>query len=92
MLPAPKITVPAGFVMRYSAALGVDDAMIFATRGHAVGSLGLALVNFERNGYISHWDPERSAALHTRVSLAEAWRAHEMLEGGEVIGKMLLKP
>src|SRR5579859_2249429 len=60
-------------VLCYSAALGVDDAMIFATRGHTEGSLGLALVDFERNGYTSHWAPERSAAVHTRVSLAEAW-------------------
>jgi len=30
--------------------------------------------------------------IHARLPLAEAWRAHEMLEKGEVIGKILLKP
>src|SRR5579859_7715650 len=60
-------------VLRYAAALGVDDATIVAARGHAAASLGLALVDFERNGYTAGWAPERSAALHTKVSLAEAW-------------------
>ncbi len=30
--------------------------------------------------------------IHGRLPLAEAWRAHEMLEASEVIGKLLLKP
>jgi NADPH:quinone reductase len=30
--------------------------------------------------------------IHARLKLAEASRAHEMLESGEVIGKILLKP
>ena len=30
--------------------------------------------------------------IHARLPLAEAWHAHEMLEAGEVIGKLLLKP
>src|SRR5260221_8980324 len=30
--------------------------------------------------------------IHARLPLAEAPRAHEMLEAGEVIGKLLLKP
>jgi NADPH:quinone reductase len=30
--------------------------------------------------------------IHARLPLAEAIRAHEMLEGGEVLGKLLLKP
>jgi NADPH2:quinone reductase len=30
--------------------------------------------------------------IHARLPLAEAWRAHQMLESGEVIGKLLLKP
>ncbi len=30
--------------------------------------------------------------IHARLPLAEASRAHEMLEAGEVIGKLLLKP
>jgi NADPH2:quinone reductase len=30
--------------------------------------------------------------IHERVPLAEAARAHEMLEGGKVLGKLVLKP
>src|SRR5271170_6839815 len=30
--------------------------------------------------------------IHARLPLAEAWRAHEMLEAGEVIGKIVMKP
>jgi NADPH2:quinone reductase len=30
--------------------------------------------------------------IHARLPLREAWRAHEMLEAREVIGKLLLKP
>ena len=30
--------------------------------------------------------------IHDRLPLAEAARAHELLESGEVIGKLLLKP
>ena len=30
--------------------------------------------------------------IHARLPLAEAGRAHEMLEGGEVLGKLLLEP
>jgi NADPH2:quinone reductase len=30
--------------------------------------------------------------IHARLPLAEAWRAHEMLEAGEVVGKIVLKP
>ncbi len=30
--------------------------------------------------------------IHAKVPLAEASRAHEMLEGGEVLGKLLLVP
>jgi NADPH2:quinone reductase len=30
--------------------------------------------------------------IHGRLPLAEAWRAHEMLEASEVVGKLVLKP
>ena len=30
--------------------------------------------------------------IHARLPLADAVRAHEMLEGGEVLGKLLLMP
>jgi len=30
--------------------------------------------------------------VHARVPLAEAWRAHELLESGQVLGKVLLVP
>jgi NADPH2:quinone reductase len=31
-------------------------------------------------------------AIHERLPLAQAARAHELLEGGKVLGKILLKP
>ena len=33
-----------------------------------------------------------SPRIHAKLPLAEAARAHEMLEGGEVLGKLLLVP
>jgi NADPH2:quinone reductase len=30
--------------------------------------------------------------IHARLPLAEAARAHRMIEGGEVLGKLLLVP
>ena len=44
------------------------------------------------------WMPPRLAEgkicplIHARLRLAEACRAHEMLEAGEVIGKIVVKP
>jgi hypothetical protein len=57
----------------YAAELGVDDAMIDVARQFAHGALGLAAVDFERNGYTADWHPDEAAALHTSSELAGAW-------------------
>ncbi|MEY2474982.1 MAG: hypothetical protein QOG87_297 [Actinomycetota bacterium] len=53
--------------------LGVDDEMLRVARGFAEGSLGLALIDFERNGYTAGWDPAETAHLHTSSALDSAW-------------------
>jgi hypothetical protein len=51
----------------------VDEAMISVAREFAVGSLGLAAVDFERNGYTAEWHADRASELHTSHELASAW-------------------
>ncbi len=56
----------------FASALSVDDGMLEVARNFAVGDLGLAAVDFDRNGYTSDWSPARTEALHA-TGLAEAW-------------------
>lgn len=56
-----------------SHALGVDEGMVDVARGFAAGSLGLAAVDFERNGYTADWDPTDAGVLHTSSELRSAW-------------------
>jgi len=68
--------LPPEVVARVEAAaraLGVDDGMVAVARRFAEGSLGLAAVDFERNGYTSEWTPEDATALHTSTEIATAW-------------------
>jgi NADPH:quinone reductase-like Zn-dependent oxidoreductase len=45
------------------------------------------------NTLLSHLAAGRiSPLIHDRLPLSEAARAHELLESGQVIGKLLLKP
>ncbi|HEX8805185.1 MAG TPA: hypothetical protein VF743_13355, partial [Acidimicrobiales bacterium] len=60
-------------VGRYAAAMGVDEGMLTVAHRFATGSLGLAAVDFERNGYTSHWDPHARRELHTSTELRSAW-------------------
>jgi hypothetical protein len=69
--PLPQEVVEQ--VNRYARALGVDERMIDVARRFAQGSLGLAGVDFERNGYTATWDPEDARALHVSVELQQAW-------------------
>lgn len=55
--------------------LCVDESMIGVARRFATGSLGLASLDFERNGYTAEWRPDEAAALHTSTELASAWEA-----------------
>jgi hypothetical protein len=60
-------------VAEFARALNVDDGMIPVARRFASGSLGLAAVDFERNGYTSTWSPGDASALHTSAEIRSAW-------------------
>jgi hypothetical protein len=60
-------------VAAYAVELGVDEAMIGVARRFAAGSLGLAAIDFERNGYTAGWHADDAGALHTSAELATAW-------------------
>jgi hypothetical protein len=62
-------------IARYATELSVDEGMLDVAKRFADGSLGLAGVDFERNGYTSNWTPEDSSALHSSRELASAWDA-----------------
>ena len=78
MLLAELVLVPlppevAERVEAYAAELGVDDSLLRVARRYATGSLGLALIDFQRSGYMETWDPAHTAQLHTARALDEAW-------------------
>lgn len=60
-------------VESFAAELSVGDGMLSVARSFADGDLGLAAVDFDRNGYTADWDGERSRALHASDELADAW-------------------
>jgi len=72
LVPLPEEV--AARVARYAGELGVDEGMLAVARRYAQGNLGLALIDFERNGYTADWAPERAAQLHTSRALDEAWQ------------------
>jgi len=53
--------------------LEVDEGMVEVAQQFAAGSLGLAAVDFERNGYTATWNPDDAAELHTSAELQSAW-------------------
>jgi hypothetical protein len=55
-------------------ALSVGDGMLTVARDFAEGSLSLASVDFERNGYTSEWGDRQRDALHTTGALHDAWQ------------------
>jgi hypothetical protein len=71
LVPLPPEVV--GRVEAYAAELGVDDAILKIARRYATGSLGLALIDFQRSGYMEEWTPASTAHLHTARALDEAW-------------------
>lgn len=78
MLLAELILVPlpedvADRVAGFAAELSVDDGMIVVARRYAEGSLGLAAVDFERNGYTAGWDESRAEVLGTSAARDDAW-------------------
>jgi len=71
LVPLPEEV--AQRVEAYARELGIDDPMLRVADRYAHGSLGLALIDFQRSGYMETWDPARSGALHTSEALADAW-------------------
>ncbi len=55
--------------------LWVDERMIRVAQEFAAGSLGLAAVDFQRNGYTQHWDPASRGELHASRELHDAWES-----------------
>lgn len=69
--PLPEAVVDR--IDRYADELGVSNDMLRVAHRFARGSFGLALVDFQRSGYMAAWDPARSAALHSSRELSDAW-------------------
>ncbi len=61
-------------IARFSSELLVDEGMLEVARDLAEGHLGLAAVDFERNGYVAGWDAG-ATALHTSKALEAAWES-----------------
>jgi hypothetical protein len=62
-------------IAEFARELCVDDSMINVARQFASGSLGLAAIDFERNGYTAEWHAADAQELHTSTELASAWEA-----------------
>ncbi len=58
----------------YARELGVENDMLRIAHRLARGSFGLALVDFQRSGYMETWDPSRSPVLHTSHGLEDPWQ------------------
>jgi hypothetical protein len=71
LAPLPEEVVQR--VETYARELSVDDSMLRVADRYAHGSLGLALIDFQRSGYMETWDPSQAAALHTSKALSDAW-------------------
>jgi hypothetical protein len=71
LVPLPDDVVKR--IGEYADELGVDDAMLRVAQRYAHGSLGLALIDFQRSGYMETWDPSQSEKLHTSKALSDAW-------------------
>ncbi len=69
--PLPEEVVAR--VEGYASELGIDDPMLRVAQRFAHGSLGLALIDFQRSGYMETWDSTHAAELHTSRELADAW-------------------
>ena len=73
MLLVPIQLRVAARVDEYAGKLGVADDMLRVARRMASGSLGLALIDFERSGYFEQMLAEPPEHLHTSRALDEAW-------------------
>lgn len=57
----------------FAAELGVEDDFLRVVHDYSHGSLGLALIDFDRSGYTADWDPVQAAQLHTSRAVRDAW-------------------
>ena len=62
-------------VAAYAREVGVEEGMLDVADRFAAGSLGLAAVDFERNGYTATWHAADTTVLHTSRELSTAWEA-----------------
>jgi hypothetical protein len=67
----PEVTAR---VEQYAARLGVADDMMRVARRLANGSLGLALIDFERSGYFDQLLDRPTDYLHTSRAQSDAWQ------------------
>jgi hypothetical protein len=79
MLLAEMLLVPippdvTARVESYARCLRVGDDMMRVVRRIASGSLGLALIDFERSGYFERMLAEPPDHLHTTRALSDAWQ------------------
>ena len=57
----------------FARAVGVDDDMLHVVHELAEGSLDLAAIDFERNGYLADWAADDGAALHMSTGRVGPW-------------------
>ena len=58
----------------YARELDVSEPMLRVAERYAHGSLGLALVDFQRSGYMETWDPAQASVLHASREIDDAWQ------------------
>jgi len=73
LAPLPEAVILR--IEQYADELGVHNDMLRVAERYAHGSLGLALIDFQRSGYMELWDPSHAEPLHTSAALREAWDA-----------------
>jgi hypothetical protein len=68
-LPPDVVTRAAEFASE----VGVEEGMLTVAREFASGSLGLAAIDFERNGYASEWEATDRAVLGEHAASLGPW-------------------
>jgi hypothetical protein len=71
LVPLPDEVVKQ--VEEYADEMGIADPMLRVAERYSHGSLGLALIDFQRSGYMETWDSSQASELHTSRELADAW-------------------
>jgi hypothetical protein len=57
----------------FASEVGVEEGMLTVAREFASGSLGLAAIDFERNGYGSDWGADGQSRLKSHAALGGPW-------------------